>query len=113
MPCTIPVSYTHLDVYKRQHTHTHTHTHTPFLQALYAHAVQIPKHLSLFCSTEMLSFTIIKYNLNMKSFNSVDTYFLQFHNTQPRFMEGRMTMVKAMTDVAFTMVRSTFSFPSV
>ena len=22
------VSYTHLDVYKRQHTHTHTHTHT-------------------------------------------------------------------------------------
>ena len=23
-----PVSYTHLDVYKRQHTHTHTHTHT-------------------------------------------------------------------------------------
>ena len=22
-----PVSYTHLDVYKRQHTHTHTHTH--------------------------------------------------------------------------------------
>ena len=21
------VSYTHLDVYKRQHTHTHTHTH--------------------------------------------------------------------------------------
>ena len=21
-----PVSYTHLDVYKRQHTHTHTHT---------------------------------------------------------------------------------------
>ena len=31
---TAPVSYTHLDVYKRQlslslsHTHTHTHTHT-------------------------------------------------------------------------------------
>ena len=33
----MPVSYTHLDVYKRQHTHTHTraraythtHTHTP------------------------------------------------------------------------------------
>ena len=24
---TIAVSYTHLDVYKRQHTHTHTHTH--------------------------------------------------------------------------------------
>ena len=22
----VPVSYTHLDVYKRQHTHTHTHT---------------------------------------------------------------------------------------
>ena len=25
------VSYTHLDVYKRQHTHTHTHTHTHIL----------------------------------------------------------------------------------
>ena len=24
----LAVSYTHLDVYKRQHTHTHTHTHT-------------------------------------------------------------------------------------
>ena len=23
----VAVSYTHLDVYKRQHTHTHTHTH--------------------------------------------------------------------------------------
>ena len=23
-----PVSYTHLDVYKRQHTYTYTHTHT-------------------------------------------------------------------------------------
>ena len=29
------VSYTHLDVYKRQHTHTHTHTHTQFGKLLF------------------------------------------------------------------------------
>ena len=32
---TVPVSYTHLDVYKRQHTHTHTHTHTHMHKLLY------------------------------------------------------------------------------
>ena len=31
----LPVSYTHLDVYKRQHTHTHTHTHTLYVNNIY------------------------------------------------------------------------------
>ena len=32
MDYTIAVSYTHLDVYKRQHTHTHTHTHSKYVR---------------------------------------------------------------------------------
>ena len=32
-PDLIAVSYTHLDVYKRQHTHTHTHTHTRIMHS--------------------------------------------------------------------------------
>ena len=29
-----PVSYTHLDVYKRQHTHTHTHINIAFFNSV-------------------------------------------------------------------------------
>ena len=34
-----PVSYTHLDVYKRQHPHTNTYTHTLTLKSAHAHFV--------------------------------------------------------------------------
>ena len=51
------VSYTHLDVYKRQvHTHTHTHTHVSHLS---------PKHSSqMFCNI-LLLFKIPNFYLLM------------------------------------------------
>ena len=69
------VSYTHLDVYKRQHTHTHTHTHTcTDTKTLQLKNWEIPKYSMIMIWTRVVKKNIITHKASTIWFQGLCFY---------------------------------------
>ena len=90
-PCSKSVSYTHLDVYKRQHTHTHTHTQLYFD----IYFLPVSMLVSLTAYTVPRSYiTIIKRIINFFCKYKIMLYKACFRNYIQLFRESKIYCTK-------------------